>query len=222
MGIPMRTLGIDPGQDVALCLLPGEGPDSRITRLIRSPGKGVDEAALRAAIVEMRPDVAVVERVGVMPGQGATSGATFMVAWGIIRGCLLGLGVPYTMVAPIAWKNRLLDGFDMGPAIPKKATPPEGLRGRDLALWAIEEGTRLRKAKEARKNAQKAAAVAFVHDLCPGIDLIPPGCRIENHNLAEAVCLARYGEVSVLDAIAAAEAKAAKAAAKARKGRRDV
>lgn len=188
-----RIIGIDPGSDVALCLLPGDD-GSRLVRLVRAGEKGLDEPGLRAALVELRPELAIVEKVGVMPGQGQTSGSTFMVSWGLIRGVLVGLGVPYLLVAPLKWKNRLLTGYYMGPPIPKEE-PPRGLKGPGLKVWLEEAKQRLRKAKEERKAAQKAAAVAFIAQRYPSINLVPKGCRTENHNLAEAVCLAAYGEL---------------------------
>ena len=175
-----RILGIDPGQDVALCLIADAANGGTHAWMVKSPGKGVDEQGLCDAVARAAPDRAIVERVGVMPGQGMSSSSTFMVSWGIIRGILVGRGVPYTLVSPIAWKNKVLAGADMGPPIPKDDEP--------------ELATRVKAAKAARKEAQKAAAVAFVQRCYPGVQLIGRGCRVPNHNLAEAVCLAAYGE----------------------------
>lgn len=50
---------------------------------------------------------AVVELVGPMAGQGLASTAHFMTAWGLIRGMLVGLEIPYTMVTPQVWKRDL-------------------------------------------------------------------------------------------------------------------
>lgn len=168
-------VGIDPGQDVAVCthFLGSRIP---LAELIRSPGRGVDEAALRLNLSLSRPTCAYIEYVGVMPGQGATSGATFMVAWGVIRGICRGLDIPYKLVTPQVWKRTVLAGRDMGPTIPKGA---DAKTRKDLA--------------RARKDAQKASAIAFVHERYPTLCLIPPRCRVDNHNLAEAVCLAEYG-----------------------------
>lgn len=44
-----------------------------------------------------------------------------------------------------------------------------------------------------RKKAQKAAAVTFVRTMYPDVRLVLPGCRVPDHNIAEAVCLAHYG-----------------------------
>lgn len=188
----MRILGLDPGKDVSLCLMvPGEEP---IVRKIVSPGKGVSEESLRAAVIELAPDVAYVELVGVMPGQGATSGSTFMVAWGICRGLMLGLGIPYTLVAPLKWKNRVLvaRGYDMGDKVPKEKSP-EGLTPKARSEWLKESGKRHRKAVSDRKAHQKEQACKFVHAAYPSVELILPRCRVDDHNLAEAVCIAHYG-----------------------------
>lgn len=170
-----RIVGIDPGQDVALCLLESDRSRAEV-RFLRSPERGVDELGLVALLRVWAPDCAVIERVGVMPGQGATSSATFMVAWGVIRGICAGLRIPYTLVTPQSWKRAVLVGMDMGPEIVKGLPRDEdrALRGR-------------------RKAAQKASAIAWVRREFPTVSLVPARARVDNHNLAEAVCLACYG-----------------------------
>lgn len=98
-----------------------------------------------------------------MPGQGLASTAHFMAAWGLIRGTLVGLGIPYKLVTPQMWKQAILEASEV-------EDPGE------------------------RKDAQKAAAVAFVRKTYPGVRLIRKGCRVPDHNLAEALCLAHWGK----------------------------
>ncbi len=173
----MRVLGIDPGMTPALCLrdtVTGECTAQRVpmadTRL--------DEVGLRAAIVALRPDRACIELVGVMPGQGSSSSGKFMVAWGLARGICRGLGLAYSLVTPQVWKRVVLAGCDMGPDLPKTGTTSPADRKRVVA---------------ARKDAQKAAAVAYVQARYPAVQLVLPRCRVPDHNLAEAVCIADYG-----------------------------
>lgn len=187
----MRILGVDPGKDVALCLLSEES--APIVRKIVSPGKGISEEGLRAALLELRPDAAYVELVGVMPGQGQTSGSTFMVAWGMIRGMLYMAGISYTLVSPIKWKNSVLAGRDMGPPLPKEEVPL-GLKRAERNEWRKDFRKQRAVVAAERKKVQKASAVAFIRERYPEINLIPPRCRVEDHNLAEAVCLAHYGQ----------------------------
>lgn len=49
---------------------------------------------------------AYLEQVGAMPGQGVSSMFTFGHAAGVVEGILQGLGIPYTLVTPQAWKKR--------------------------------------------------------------------------------------------------------------------
>ncbi len=42
------------------------------------------------------------------------------------------------------------------------------------------------------KGETKAAAISYVKQAFPSVSLVPKGCRVENHNLADAVCLAEY------------------------------
>lgn len=47
-----------------------------------------------------------VESVGAMPGEGVASSFTFGYSFGLIRGMLVGLGIPYRLVSPVAWKRK--------------------------------------------------------------------------------------------------------------------
>lgn len=55
--------------------------------------------------------MAYVEHVGSMPGQGVTSMFNFGMGWGLVRGILAGLGIPYELVRPQAWKKVMLAGM---------------------------------------------------------------------------------------------------------------
>lgn len=187
MGTAQRIMGIDPGQDVGVCLVE---PGRRVVLLLRGVAKGkktlLDEAGLAALIAEWRPDHAVVERVGPRPGQGGVSGFGFGCSWGLIRGVLRGRDVPYSLVTPQSWKKAVLGDYDAGPVVPK---PPAGMKGAALKAFKREAD----KVARARKEAQKDAAVAFVGRTYPDLSLLPPRARVPNHNMAEAVCLAHWG-----------------------------
>jgi crossover junction endodeoxyribonuclease RuvC len=64
----------------------------------------VDGAALSRVLGGVR--MAVVERVGSMPGQGIASAFKFGTACGIIRGVLAARGVPVMYVTPGVWKKH--------------------------------------------------------------------------------------------------------------------
>ncbi len=189
-----QVVGIDPGISPAVCFLDTrDGRRGCTVHLVSGVDGTMDEEGLRSLLDLHRPDVAYVELVGAMPGQGASSTAKFMVSWGLIRGILRGLSIPYVLVAPLRWKNRVLAGYDMGQPLPKLPPLPKGLPRAERNALKKAQATTMRKAKAARKEAQKQAAIEHVRRLFPDVSLIPSGCRVANHNIAEAVCLAAYG-----------------------------
>lgn len=109
------VLGIDPGACGAIAVF----EDGKLVAVSDMPtvrdGKGktrVDAAALGTLLAERRADVAVVERVGAMPGQGVTSMFSFGLACGIVQGALGALEVPVTFVTPQQWKKEMHVGRD--------------------------------------------------------------------------------------------------------------
>jgi hypothetical protein len=162
----MKILGIDPGASPALAFL--TAPYAGNTVLVLSPraGKAFDEGDLRRLVLEECPDAAVVEQVGAMPEQGIASTYLFASCWGMIRGVLCGLGIPYTLVTPQTWKKALFTDAERGTHIEDRAK---------------------------RKVHQKAAASAWVGQHYPGINLYHGARTTRDHNAAEAVMLAHYG-----------------------------
>ena len=67
----------------------------------------VQPALVVAAIQELNPDTAIVERVSAMPGQGVSSMFAFGRSAGIVEGALAGLGIPYTDVPPATWVKAM-------------------------------------------------------------------------------------------------------------------
>lgn len=161
----MKIVGIDPGTSPALAFLTFPNTGCRVLR-IPEGHHCPDETALFRALKDEAPSRAVVELIGPMSGQGLASTAHLMTSWGMIRGVLTGMGIPYVLVTPQAWKAALLSDAERGLGI------------KDLGD---------------RKEHQKAAAVAQVRRRYPAINLIPGKCRTPDHNLAEAVLLAVYG-----------------------------
>lgn len=116
----MTILGIDPGLEggIAICH-PGELPI-----LHRMPVEdGINEWAVKEiltdSLLEARrkatdevPIRAYIEKVAAMPKQGVCSMFTFGAGWGLIRGIMCGLGIPYVLVLPRAWQKELLAGLD--------------------------------------------------------------------------------------------------------------
>jgi crossover junction endodeoxyribonuclease RuvC len=54
--------------------------------------------------------IAVIEKVGAMSKQGVVSTFSFGCGYGQIQGVLAGLGIPYELVLPQAWKKSILAG----------------------------------------------------------------------------------------------------------------
>ncbi len=105
----MVVVGIDPGCSGALVALSAEGevlahlqmPVAKQGQKNRVNGAAV--AAWLRGLGEVRH--AYLEQVGAMPGQGVSSMWTFGHAVGVVEGILQGLGIPYTLVTPQAWKK---------------------------------------------------------------------------------------------------------------------
>lgn len=101
-------LGIDPGCSGALVLLTQQGdyiehlamPTVKVGTKSR-----VNGAAVAAWLRQHGIAHAYLEQVGAMPGQGTASMFTFGHAAGVAEGILQGLGIPYTLVTPQAWKK---------------------------------------------------------------------------------------------------------------------
>lgn len=105
-------IGIDPGCSGAIVMLRNNG--SHVAHLNMPTIKvgtktRVNGAAIAAFFREhsyREPYHAHLEQVGAMPGQGVSSMFTFGHAAGVVEGLLQGLGIPYTLVTPQAWKKR--------------------------------------------------------------------------------------------------------------------
>ena len=105
-------IGIDPGCSGALAVFADDGvildylnmPTVKVGTKSRVNGAAV-AAFLREAML-LDSCHAYLEQVGAMPGQGVSSMFTFGHAAGVVEGILQGLGIPYTLVTPQAWKKR--------------------------------------------------------------------------------------------------------------------
>lgn len=127
-----------------------------------------DPCDLVVALSSDRIQKVILEQVGPMPGQGLSSSCRFMCAYGIIRGVLAARRIECLLVPPAVWKKQVLPASAFAEKIDK---------GK-------------------RKDEQKEAACQFVRDNYPGVELVKKGCKVADHNLAEAICLAHYGTLS--------------------------
>ena len=102
----MRILAIDPGQKGALAV------QGIFIEAIPMPlgGKEIDYPTVADMIRDWQPDLAVIEKVGSMPGQGVASTFTFGMGYGALFGILAALKIPTERVAPQTWKASVLKG----------------------------------------------------------------------------------------------------------------
>lgn len=125
-------VGVDPGASGAVALLEG----SNLVQVFDMPtveevinGKKRNRVAPWILVEELagyrdQIDVAFVERVGAMPGQGVSSMFAFGEALGIIRGVFAGMYVPCHLVPPAKWKRDL-----------KVPAGKDGSRSMAAQLW---------------------------------------------------------------------------------------
>lgn len=115
----MRVLGIDAGAGGALALLDTDRNtlDVRDMPVVLVNRRAqVNENLLAEDIRMMSPDRAILERVHAMPKQGVTSTFSFGLSYGVVRGVLAGLEVPFTLIEPREWKRVFHLGADKGQA----------------------------------------------------------------------------------------------------------
>lgn len=62
---------------------------------------------LAALIRARKPDIAIIEVVGAMPGQGVSSMFQFGRGVGMLEGCLAALEIPVTYISPQGWQKAV-------------------------------------------------------------------------------------------------------------------
>jgi crossover junction endodeoxyribonuclease RuvC len=103
----MNIISFDPGQKGGIAIHQ-QGKTTAYPMPLA--GKVLDLASIAAIIKNASPDIAVIEKVGSMPGQGVSSTFTFGTGYGQLQGLLAGLGIPFELVTPQAWKKLVLAG----------------------------------------------------------------------------------------------------------------
>jgi hypothetical protein len=99
----MKIVGIDPGITGAYAVL----TDAETTvGDLPVVDKAIDAAELFRILRAERPDFAIVERVGAMPGNSPNSMFTFGRSYGAILAVLSCAGVPLTLTPPTVWKRH--------------------------------------------------------------------------------------------------------------------
>lgn len=103
-GMTGLILGVDPGRTGALAWVDVDGALVDVVDMPDLTGSALG-ACLADLILENRPTVAVVEKVGAMPRQGLSSTWRFAEGYGVHLGALGALGVPVVHVTPAQWKR---------------------------------------------------------------------------------------------------------------------
>lgn len=99
-------MGVDPGLSGAIAFCFSAYP--KIISVDDMPvidGR-VNPAAIADLVERMRPDGAVIELVGAMPGQGVSSMFRFGHSFGTVCGVVSALRVPVHYVSPVKWKRH--------------------------------------------------------------------------------------------------------------------
>lgn len=129
----MIYIGIDPGLTGALAAIYADGSArvfdapvfkttkrvkvTKTTEKVRSKSE-LSEQAMAQLIREIIYDgpmklaaCAAIERVHAMPKAGAAGMFSFGTGYGLWRGVLAGLGVPFDIVEPSRWKKEVMNGM---------------------------------------------------------------------------------------------------------------
>lgn len=102
------VMGCDPGsRSGALAFYFPSHPELITVEDLPTMDGELDTAELARRIVQMRPDFAMVEKVGAMPKQGVSSSFNFGFGCGQINGVIGALKIPVHYVSPAKWKKAL-------------------------------------------------------------------------------------------------------------------
>ena len=150
-------LGCDPGASGAIAFYFPAHPELIAVEDVPTVNGEIDSAQLGARILQMKPDLAMVEQVGAMPKQGVSSTFKFGDAFGQLKGVLGALQVPRHMVTPAKWKKHFRLDSDK-----------EAARALAIRLWPSCENFQ-------RKKDHGRAEAALIARYCAEIILREQG-----------------------------------------------
>ena len=106
-------LGIDPGFKGGLSFLNPQDMSvkSYPMPIIKGEKTSLDKHAILDLFLEHSPEMMVIEKVGVRPGQGISSGFTFGYYAGFFEGLASGLALPFIQLTPQAWMKDIFEGI---------------------------------------------------------------------------------------------------------------
>ena len=142
-------MGVDPGLSGAIAFYFPSYPKVITAEDAPCVGKRIDAATLAERVRQMAPDLAVIELVAAMPGQGVSSMFRFGQAFGTVIGVVTACGVPVEFVTPGKWKKHF--GLD---------ADKENARAKALAAWPDNAGVFSRKKDHGRAEAALIARYA--------------------------------------------------------------
>jgi len=165
----MKVLGIDPGLTGGLAIVKVDnGAAPQLIAAIDIPIAGVkakmrvDALAIAHWVRHHHPDHAVIERAGVLPGQGIASGFKYGRAVGTLEATVALCEVPFTIVEPSVWKRRAgLYGADKE-------------QSRLRALQLFPSAHLLLALKKHHGRAEAALIALFGPQATPPLSTIPP------------------------------------------------
>lgn len=99
-------VGIDPGVSGAVAFYFPNDPSRVIAEDIPVAGDNIAGGLFFDLLSRMKPDVAVIELVGAMPGQGVSSMFKFGRAFGTAIGVIQAASIPLHFVTPAKWKRH--------------------------------------------------------------------------------------------------------------------
>lgn len=99
-------MGIDPGISGAVAFYFPMMPGRIAVDDVPVAGGEINAAELARLIRIHRPELAVIERVSAMPGQGVVSMFNFGRSYGDVRGVIAAMEVPLHFVTPQKWKKH--------------------------------------------------------------------------------------------------------------------
>ena len=143
-------ISIDPGLKGGICY--GSSPENLQVMPMPLIAGEINALAIAQLLREIKPGLAIVEKVHSMPGQGVSSTFKFGKGYGLVLGILGALAVPIELTTPQAWKKLVLAGTnkDKNAAIvycsmryPKVSLIPKGCRvphdgiADAICLWSF-------------------------------------------------------------------------------------
>lgn len=146
---PFCIMGIDPGLKGAISFYFPDAPERVSVEDMPVVAGMVDAVTLAQRVAQLRPDVAIVELVGSMPGQGVSSTFKFGEGCGVVRGVLAGLNIPVHYASPQRWKKHF-----------RLSADKEESRRRALELFPVSGAAFARKKDDGRAEA---ALIALYH-----------------------------------------------------------